>query len=265
MTNRELLELASLDAMGLLDDQERRAFEEAFRQASPAMQAQVRREQERLADLEADLPAVEPPQGLRERVLAAVRDAMQSVPGRRRVAGVVGRVAPAEWSVSRNVSPLWRAACIGFATATVVLMAVGFQMRDSYEDALLAFRDREIADLITQQLGPGFVDKLLSPASEKVSFRPTDQTFSGKAAVLFDRESQTAFLVCKDLPALESQYRLVVMEPGSREAARVLARFESNGGLRGWPVQRELEPGATLAILPPPSSDQAEKPILRSL
>jgi len=269
MTDRELLELASLDAMGLLDDDERRAFDEALRRASPAMQEHVRQEQRRLTALDGELPDVSPPASLRQRVLAAVREAMRSAPGRRRVAGVVGRVAPAEWTVRRNVSPLWRAACIGFATATVVLMAAGFQMRDSYEQALVAFRDREIADLITQQLGPGFVDKLLSPASTKVSFRPTDQAFSGKAAILVDPESQTAFLVCKDLPVLEGSYRLVMVgqngQDGRDQSMRTLVRFESNGGLRGWLVQRQVEPGASLAILPPPTHDQADKPLLLSL
>ena len=44
MTLQELIELAILDAMGLLDEEERLAFEVAFRASAPAVQAQVRRE-----------------------------------------------------------------------------------------------------------------------------------------------------------------------------------------------------------------------------
>jgi len=47
MTLQEMIELAILDAMGLLDEEERLAFELAFRAAAPPVQAQVRREQTR--------------------------------------------------------------------------------------------------------------------------------------------------------------------------------------------------------------------------
>jgi len=265
MTSRDLLEMASLDAMGLLDDEERREFEQAFRQSSPAMQAQVRREQNRLTDLEASLPQVEPPASLRERVLARVRDAMEAMAGSR-AAGVVGRVAPAEWRLTRNVSPLWRAACIGFATATVVLLATGFNMRDRYENALVAFRDRDLADLVTQRLGPSFVDKLLSPASVKVGFRPASSGFSGRAVILIDEASLTSFLVCEGLPVQPGNYRLVVLN-GDGEVAKTLATFESNGGLRGWPVDATVQADAPLAILPPgaAASFSEAEPVLYSL
>ena len=61
---RDLLEYAALDALGLLDDAEREEFERAFRAASPEVQAMVRREQTRAADIDAILPRVEAPAGL---------------------------------------------------------------------------------------------------------------------------------------------------------------------------------------------------------
>lgn len=74
MSLQELIELAILDAMGLLDEREQASFESAFRTASPSIQAQVRREQTRLSRIEALLPDVTPPAGLRAAVLAAVRE-----------------------------------------------------------------------------------------------------------------------------------------------------------------------------------------------
>ncbi|QYU70067.1 hypothetical protein J4558_08100 [Leptolyngbya sp. 15MV] len=49
MPFHDLLEMAVLDTLGLLDEQEQAAFEMAFRSAPPAVQAQVRREQTRFA------------------------------------------------------------------------------------------------------------------------------------------------------------------------------------------------------------------------
>ena len=75
-STRDLIELSLLDAMGLLDDEERAAFERAFAGTSPAVQSHVRREQTRLAQIDFLLPDVEAPAGLRAMVLEAVRKAM---------------------------------------------------------------------------------------------------------------------------------------------------------------------------------------------
>ncbi|XOV76882.1 MAG: hypothetical protein ACFHWZ_08725 [Phycisphaerales bacterium] len=76
MTTQEMIEMASLDALGMLDADERAEFEAAFRAASPSVQAQVRREQKRFADAEHLLPEVDPPAGMKFRVMSAIRDAI---------------------------------------------------------------------------------------------------------------------------------------------------------------------------------------------
>jgi len=67
MNTYELLEAAQLDALGLLDDAERDAFDAAFFAASPDVQAQIRREQARLVRTDW-LPSseVEPSAGLKD-------------------------------------------------------------------------------------------------------------------------------------------------------------------------------------------------------
>ena len=76
MSLQEMIEMAILDAMGLLDEREQSSFESAFRAASPSVQSQVRREQTRLSRIESLLPDVTPPSGLRAAVLTAVRAEM---------------------------------------------------------------------------------------------------------------------------------------------------------------------------------------------
>src|SRR5262249_14914584 len=122
MKTQELLELAALDALGLLDEAEREAFDRAFRAAPPALQAQIRREQTRIAGDDSLLPKVETPMGLKARVLAAWREAVAAVSNRSRTRRLVGALT---LMPNRGVNPWWRAGAIACAAASLVL-AVGF-------------------------------------------------------------------------------------------------------------------------------------------
>lgn len=261
MTTRELLELASLDAMGLLEARERESFERAFRAAAPAVQRQVRREQERLTGDTSTLPGVDPPAALRGQVIGRVREAMTAARSE-----VVGKIVPSEFSIRANVSPLWRAACIGFATATLVLFGVGYSLQSEYKDALAAGRSGEIAEM-ARLLGPEFEQVLLSPTAERVAFT---NAFGGadrngvRAAIYLDAETKTAFLVCRNLPSVdgESGYRLVVVNEDDT-AGPVLASFEYTGGLIGTsvPVDGRLTSGGRLGIVP----DSGGSPVMLSI
>lgn len=263
-TTHEILELARLDALGMLDEDERVAFERAFRDASPALQEQIRREQNRLTDIGDLLPDVQPPKDLRARVISAVRDAMFAVTGRN-AGDVLARIEPLAVNMRRNVSPLWRAACIGFATATVVLMGVAFTMQSTYDESLQAFRDGELARQIAEKIGPRFVDTLLSPSAQRVNFTPVADTAANSGAVvLIDNETNLAFLVCKDLPKIEGQYALVVTDDQGK-VLKTIVRFENAGELNGRLLDGGVTPGARLAILAVISPNEAAKPVLVSL
>ncbi|RMH25780.1 MAG: hypothetical protein D6693_08385 [Planctomycetota bacterium] len=263
MKRENLFEMATMDALGLLDGEERRAFEDAFRAASPALQEELRREQRRLTDLDSTLPRVEPPASLRERVLAAVRDAIAAVsPARTGLA--LARVGATDWAaVRRQVSPLWRAACIGFATATVVLVAVGFHISATYRSAVQDFNDTKLTQLMTQQLGHEFAERFLDPLTQKVSFTPVSDSVSARAAILIDPESRTAYLVTRDLPAVAGEYRLVILDDAGK-IDRSVTTFAANGMLSGRLIEAEITPGMGLAIVPPAAGAEAG-PILRSL
>lgn len=263
MNTSDLFEMASLDALGLLDTEERCAFEEAFRSASPSLKEDVCRQQRRLTDLEDLLPDVEPPTSLRGRVIAAVFDAMAAM-APKRTGDVLAKIGAGEWSFRRNVSPIWRAACLGFATATVVLIAVGFHMRTQYEGAMQAFRDRDITELIAQRLGASFVDPFFNPKTRRVSFESSSENLQARAVVLIDPDSKTAFLVTRNLPMVEGEYRLVIVDDaGSIE--RTLANFAADGQIHGTPIRHPIEVGDALAIMPPSGRLDKPQPLLYSL
>lgn len=262
MNNENLFEMATLDALGLLDTEERRAFEEAFQAASPALKEELRREQRRLTALESTLPEVTPPATLRDRVLMAVREAMTAM-APSRASGVIAKIGSPEWSIRRAVSPVWRAACLGFATATVVLIAVGFYMRDTLDATMYDSLNRDLTQLITQDLGNEFADRLLSPASHKVSFQPVDGV-RAQAAILIDPESKTAYLVTRDLPAMDGEYKLVVVNDAG-ETQSLLASFGVSGKMNGMVIESHIEAGAPLAIIPPVARNEKATPVLFSL
>lgn len=263
MNNDNLFEMAALDALGLLEAEERREFEDAFESASPALREQIRREQSRLTDLDDSLPKVSAPESLRDRVLQAVHQAMAAM-APARTSEVIAKIGSPAWPTRRAVSPIWRAACIGFATATVVLIAVGFYMRGRYDEGLQAFRDIDLTQLMMQDLGSEFVDQLLSPGSLKVSFQPADNESQAKAMIFVDPETKTAYLVTRDLPQIEGEYRLVVVDDFG-EFDHTVASFQADGALNGTPLNLNVSYGTPLAIFPPGRSTANPHPLLLSL
>lgn len=238
MSTHELLELASLDALGLLSEEERDGFDRAFRAAAPALQAQLRAEQARMAGDDSLLPVVQPPVGLRARVMAAVREAVQTVGGRQ----VAGRIAP-DVLPGRGVSPLWRAAAIGCLAASIVFAVATLQMQREYEVMHTHLADGVWQEQWVNEFGPRFEQKLYDPAFQKVNFAAVAGNEAMDAMVLVDPATGEAEFLCKNLPELETgEYQLVVVDDdgGMRRlmsfqptTARFHKTMEASGPLDG--------------------------------
>lgn len=215
MNTHELLELASLDALGLLDADEREAFERAFRAAPPAIQAQIRREQLRTSLSDDTLPAVEPPPGLRPRVLARVRDALVGSITVRKISG--GAVVPPLRPVY-GVSRMWRIGAIASAAAAIVLGFTTLQLRSDFQGISGGLSDHVIRDSILKDFSSRFSQAMFDPRTEFVQFAPDHEgsqaaelaSFAGKALLVIDPASRSGQLFVKDLPAGGAEYELIV-------------------------------------------------------
>ena len=213
MSTRELLELAALDAMGLLDDDERESFDTAFRSAPPEVQSRLRAEQARFANADHLLPPVDPPAGLRARVIAAVREAISSVrtSDDDAVLASIGRP-------QRSTAYMWRAACIGFATATVVLGVLYLGVNQQNSEMVARMESGTITEMI-QDLGPRAREILMSPDVTPVAFeRGTSEIHeSVTAALYFDAVTGEALLLCEGLPVADGTYTLTLRDSSGRE------------------------------------------------
>lgn len=254
MNTRELFEMAALDVMGLLDEQERMAFEEAFRAASPEVQAQIRAEQTRATDLQAILPSVEAPIGLRAKVIAGISEAIVAVQsGPVATIGPGGRVSVA--------TPIWRAACIGFATASLVLAGFSYKVtQDNKTMAGLALSN-SVSTELAQKAGPGFTELLTKPSLRHVVFSPAAKDYTGKAAaaLFVDTKTKTAYLVCDGLPLTDAGYRLVVQ---GTDGPKLVSEFEVSSGNIYVPIGTIDIDSLDRLRIQAPSDDGSSTPLL---
>ncbi|MFG0291555.1 MAG: hypothetical protein ACF8MJ_00210 [Phycisphaerales bacterium JB050] len=259
MNTEQLIEMASLDALGMLDTEERAEFEAAFRAASPSIQAQIRREQKRFANADHLLPQVDPPAGLKFRVMSAVRDAIIGL-----TAGDAAAAAKAVSTGSKtgawfNSTTIWRAACIGFATTTVLLTGVTAYVFDSNQ----AYREEtEIAlgRARLTELGSDFQEVALAQGAKVFDFIP-DESLSTQARLWVHPKTQVAFLFCKDMPVSNGRYSLVLERDGA--APQTVREFRASEGMITFRVDRvDLETVGDLAIYGPRFTDRPDERIL---
>lgn len=208
MNTHELLELAALDALGLLDDDERADFERGFQAAPPALQAQIRREQARMARADGLLPEIDPPASLRARVLAVVRDAIQTVGSRRSGSRFIPALLP-----SRGVSPIWRAAAVGSMAAAIVFGFATLRIRTEVVNInnLISSNAQE-AEWV-REYGPRFRDLIDNPNTKLVQFNTSGAAnpalAKGRAVILVDSSDGSGLFLSRDLPPSANGYALV--------------------------------------------------------
>ncbi len=255
-TTRDILEYASLDALGLLDEAEREEFERAFRAASPEVQAMVRREQTRASDIDSWLPRVEAPAGLKGRVVSAWREAVAAV-----APEPVATIGPAlpQLNLGLRTGYIWRAACIGFATATLVLAGFfisSLQLNNDLRTQVA--QNKATAEL--SRFGPSFISTFFAAARQDYALTPQSAEFAGnvQGRLLVTDEQGQGMLVFQRLPFDEGTYRVVLTTAAGEQQ---MVSFKATGGLTIVPIDLSKFGGATkanldqLAILGPADKD----------
>jgi hypothetical protein len=219
--NRDLIELAQLDALGLLDEAERQAFEKAFRAAPASIQMLVREGQARAADIDAWLPDTQPQASLRQRVLAAVAAAVRSDS---RQPEVAGRLAP-PIARSTTVAPFWRATAIGSMAAALLFGVVTLKLYTDFQNVNSTLKANAVADMFVKEFGPKFEQAFTSEKTKFVQFAASSGG-RGSAVMLMDEGAATAQFFAKDLPAVEGGYTLALVD-AQGNVVKTIARLNS--------------------------------------
>jgi hypothetical protein len=255
MSSRELVELAGLDILGLLDEPERQSFEAGFAAAPEAIRAMVRQQQLLIATDESLLPiAQEPRPQMRDKVLQAIRKAMDAEAAQPAVIASIGAslgTLPQHAPIGRpGINPMWRTASIAGIAACVVLGLVTLKLQSDFRDVNRQVQSNQLADVFTREIGPQFEAMLLSPTARHMTFARKGESVAS-AALVFDAATGQGTLIARDLPGVDSREQYLVQIIGvDGEPATMLAVITPSSSRM---VERlagiKLEKGMSIALI----------------
>ncbi len=222
MTRQELLEMAALDGLGLLDSYEAALYTRSFHHAPAAVQDEILRLQAEIASDETLLPDVEPEESLRERVLRKVAEAIEKVDAElaplasigknRRTAGDIDRR-----SSFRSSGPFWRAAAFILTGSLAVTGYFLMNAQQGQEEIARLALINITSDQLIDKIGPGITDYLFDRNVERIVLNPVKANTKLEAVLFVNAEAGTAFLVTNNFSQrLNPNYIVKVSNLGSK-------------------------------------------------
>jgi hypothetical protein len=257
LRREELIEQASLDALGLLDEFEAAHYARSFHAAPASVQEEIRRIQATVATDDTLLSDEEPPASLRARVLDSVQHAIDdeartlkpiatigargsqralATPGS--VAGMVDleRASLRAQSAERQVS-IWRAASVGLAASLLAAVVWVFTLDNKVDVIERLVQNGATVELLEREVGPSIRAVLTEQGRSCFSLRgATDPSVSGTIAHL--PENNQIFVLALGLRT-NSEFSVKVVT-GSGETLD-LGSFTSGAGMTGcWLASANL-------------------------
>jgi hypothetical protein len=177
----ELIELAALDAHGLLDPIETELFDRSFHNAPASVQDEIVRLQLRLATDESLLPSDLPPSSLKGKVIHAVAKAADKEAKRLAPLALIGaRVGATRGNHNSTGSVvMWRAAALILFGVTVVLAIITFDSQRTAMDFSEKVSSLQAHDSLRKDGAPGMVETLTNPLSRIVRLERVEGNTNG--------------------------------------------------------------------------------------
>jgi len=195
-------EMVGAYVLGGLEADERRAFEERLHQ-DVELQAEVARHHEVVAGLAHALPTVQPPAGLKQRVLDAARSTPQKTPALQAMDGGADASKPTRRPASAPSLLPWFAA----AAALVVAVGLGVLMQQAEDRRQVAERELATTEAAVAELETELAERdsllatFLGPDVRTASLSATGQPPS--ARLFWNTSTATLLVAAFDLPPAE--------------------------------------------------------------
>lgn len=233
MNHEELLELASLDALALLDDQDAALFERAFLAASEETQRQVREFQAAVATDPTLLADEEPGDALRLQVLSHLTAQMRRSKAELEPVALVaaGQVLPSRRRplAFLRSALVWQAASFALFAGLVTSVTFYNKAVDEVEQMARNIATFQISDNVREVIGaePWAV---MGRAEVKVPLSSPDRSAVG--TVFLDEGSNMLVVVAYGLPQSAKPPVLHVTDAAGNELLAVELQFAKDGVLR---------------------------------
>jgi len=239
LNREELLELAALDAFGLLDQYEAQLYTRSFHHAPAAVQDEILQLQAELAADESLLPDEQPPAELRQRVLDAVSRAMEEDATRLSPLASIGfqrlrNAGEGDRRENRGGAILfWRAAVFALAAGLLVVLLFLFQANQMNNRLVeIAVGNEALQSLEDLQL-PGYRNFIRQPDNiEHRVLTAVGEAPSASVFVQINNETGNAYVTAIGLPETDSGFVLElkqddgdVMSLGKLQITDKVARF----------------------------------------
>lgn len=247
---KQLIELAVLDAHGLLEPIESDLFNRSFHDAPASIQDDIIRMQRDFALDETYLPTISPPDSLKRRVLRSVAQAADKEAQRLAPLALIGARANAARSMNGLTKPayFWRtAALILFGVAVVFgIMAVDSNRRATRISQLAMNFDT--SSTITDALGVEYASFIDNPYCVVTWLQPesTDRSNDRRIRVSLNELFGDGYIACFDL---EEGEEIIIQGTTTSGAVIELARITASGPISGhtFSIDKALVPGMTIA------------------
>lgn len=200
MTREELIELAALDAVGLLSEYEAALFTRSFHHASAAVQDEILNLQAEIAADTALLPSEDPEDSLRDRVLAAVADAIEKDAEPLSPIATIGRsrrsqrIASAPRTRMSRSGHFWRAAAFAMMTTTIVMGYFWNDARTEVSTIKELLLPWQTGNEITELVGPGWKDFVGNPTCQEIHLQTVDNSRGGPGVVYVNDRTDEVFV-----------------------------------------------------------------------
>jgi hypothetical protein len=247
---KQLLELAVLDAYGLLEPIEEDLFNRSFHNATASIQEEIKRIQEDIALDDSLLPSDMPSPSLRKKVLHAVAETADSEAQRLAPLALIGArasAAQANFGSSRAVT-LWRTAAVVLFGVTVVLAIITLDVqRKANQNAQIALNSATNMEL-NELVGHKFSEFVGNPYCQVTRLEREDGNANGYLRIALNERFGNGFVIGIDL---EKDEEIIIQGTTSTGEVIELARITADGPIvgRDFAVDKSIIKNMTIAAV----------------